>query len=250
MVEGEASNPKTARDKLSGAINIRASVPIVLELDRMNYDTWRELLYTYCAGFGVAKHLRPPTDPASSDMEEWERNDNIVKMWIYDSKIMQLDTEICNITMGISTVTEYCNKIQSLADLLENLEAAVPEKNIKSLPSLPSFDDTRSILQLEEQRMQISEQRNSHHHDHPSSPTALTINHTGAGRGHNGGREGGGRSNKGGHSGSRGGRQGGRHSGRIGTYPNGSGGFIGPSTPGGGGFNGQPRSAPSGWGFG
>ena len=163
MVEGQANNPKPVHDKLSGAINIRASVPIVLDLDRMNYDLWRELLYTHCVGFGVAKHLGPPTDPASSDMEEWERNDNIVKMWIYgtlspsllqqsskrkpnsyalwsylenlfrsnkDSKIMQFDTEIRNITVGTSTVTKYCNKIQSLVDLLENLEAAVHEKNI------------------------------------------------------------------------------------------------------------------------
>lgn len=43
---------------------------------------------------------------------------------------MQLDTELCNITMGSSFVIEYCTKIQTLADLLENLDVEVPEKNI------------------------------------------------------------------------------------------------------------------------
>ena len=43
---------------------------------------------------------------------------------------MQYDTELQNISMGTSTITKYCTKIQTLADLLENLDVEVPEKPI------------------------------------------------------------------------------------------------------------------------
>ncbi|XP_023759175.1 uncharacterized protein LOC111907614 [Lactuca sativa] len=79
--------PKTVDSKITenpyGIANIRSSIPIILDLERMNYDSWHELFETHCSGFGVGHHLQPPADPASSDMEEWKRIDNIVKMWIY-----------------------------------------------------------------------------------------------------------------------------------------------------------------------
>lgn len=47
-----------------------------------------------------------------------------------DSKTIQYDSQLRNLTMGSSTITQYCNKIQTLADLLENLDAEVSEKNL------------------------------------------------------------------------------------------------------------------------
>ncbi|KAL7601402.1 hypothetical protein Lser_V15G26960 [Lactuca serriola] len=211
-------------------------------------------------------------------MDEWQRIDNIVKMWIYgtlspsllqlsskrkpntlalwcyleslfrankDSKAMQLDTELRNISMGNLFVTEYCTKIQTLADLLENLDAEVPKKNIviyiinglspkydhvvsmiRHQKPLPSFSDTRSILQVEEQCIQLNQNRNPGdsssptvlHAGSPSGPPYFSRNNNIGGRGAHGGR-----GNRGGRNGGKGGRHGG---------------------------SGPPQNIPARWGFG
>ncbi|KAL7582588.1 uncharacterized protein LOC111901645 [Lactuca sativa] len=200
--------------------------------------------------------------------DTWLRMDSIVKSWLYEtisisllnmifkrqetafevweslekvfrdnkaSKVIQLDRELRNISIGTSSVTDYCNKIKSIADRLEHMDAKVSDTNlvayminglspkyrhiattIRHRDSPPSFWDARSILICEEQQMLLDEQRDATltHVDHSSSPNALTVqsspqnNHTNGGRGgyNRGGR--GGRYN-------RGGRGGGRHGGRF-----------------------------------
>ena len=73
-------------DKPSSTINIKHVVPLVLDLDRMNYDIWRELFELHCIGYGVANHLEPPSEiqtASSSDISEYNRLDSIVKSWLY-----------------------------------------------------------------------------------------------------------------------------------------------------------------------
>lgn len=175
--------------------------------------------------------------------DTWLRMDSIVKSWLYGtlsvsllnmifkrqatafevweslekvfrdnkaSKVIQLDRELQNISIGTSSVTDYCNKIKSIADRLEHMDAKVSDTNLvayminglsakyrhiattirhRDLP--PSFWDARSILICEEQQMLLDEQRDATltHVDHSSSPNALTVqsspqnNHTNGGRG-------------------------------------------------------------------
>lgn len=47
-----------------------------------------------------------------------------------DAKAIQLDNELRNITIGDSTLTEHCTRIMTMANLLDNIDAAVPEKNL------------------------------------------------------------------------------------------------------------------------
>lgn len=159
-------------DKPSSTINIKHVVPLVLDLDQMNYDSWRELFEIHCIGYGVDDHLRPPpapsTEPADKEKSEsakitWTRMDSIVKSWLYGtlstsllhmifqksasafdiwnnlekvfrdnkrSKIIQLDRELRNITLGTSSITNYCNKIKTLADQLDHMGAKVDEANL------------------------------------------------------------------------------------------------------------------------
>ncbi|KAL4563972.1 hypothetical protein LXL04_028021 [Taraxacum kok-saghyz] len=96
-------------EKPGGISHIRASVPFLLDYDHMNYDAWRELFETHCCGCGVADHLRPPKDPASSNMEEWERIDSVVKSWIYS-------------TLTPSLLQIYLKKKSNAYDLWSQLE--------------------------------------------------------------------------------------------------------------------------------
>lgn len=84
-------------DKPSSTINIKYAVPIVLDLDQMNYDIWRELFEIHCVVYGVTDQLFPPVLSLSSrsadkkprnilpviEKETWKPNDSVVKSWIY-----------------------------------------------------------------------------------------------------------------------------------------------------------------------
>lgn len=45
---------------------------------------------------------------------------------------IQLENEIWNITQGESSISDYCSRIKTLVDLLENLENPVPKINLVS----------------------------------------------------------------------------------------------------------------------
>ncbi|XP_023739033.1 uncharacterized protein LOC111887043 [Lactuca sativa] len=134
-------------------------------------------------------------------VSEWDRLDSIVKPWLHSTlstsllqmifkkkvityevwrniekvfqdnkvnKIIQIDNELRNITMGNFTITEYCNRIKNLADFLDNMDAKVLGANLvaytlNGLPPkfryiatsislrhpLSTFWDTQSILTKE-----------------------------------------------------------------------------------------------------
>ncbi|XP_023729287.1 uncharacterized protein LOC111876960 [Lactuca sativa] len=224
------SEPATPIHKVFCVNNIKSHIPLTLDLERLNYDAWRELFTTYCEAYDALDHIDDtyddptpkPTDP------NWKKVDSTVKGWIYstlsqntlnmilkratyarqvwltierlfrdnkDSRAIQLDTELRNLSMGDLSVTAYFTKIKSIADLLENLDpqAKVPDKNlviyaINGLSSrfdnvvgiirhpipFPSFEDTRSILLSEEQRILLHRPlQSSAHSEHSSSPSLL-----------------------------------------------------------------------------
>ena len=75
---GESSNPKPSpNDKIYGITNIKSYVPLLLDLDRLNYDSWKELFKTHCIGYKVYGHLDGSTK--IEDDPDWENVDNIVK---------------------------------------------------------------------------------------------------------------------------------------------------------------------------
>lgn len=282
-------------DKPYGITNIKSYVPLLLDVDRMNYDAWRELFENHCKGFGVHRHLLPsvPSAEASistadkatgvNDKAEWEEMDAIVKGWIYgtlaqpllqsiikknttahdvwtnleklfrdnkDTRAMELDTELRNITLGDSSINDYFNRITKLADMLENIDAKVPDRNlviyainglsskydsvatvIRHQKPFPTLSEARSMLSVEEQLMKLNDARgvSATHADHSSSPTALTAQTTNS-RGQHQPYRGGSNNRGGGRSGgrfSRGGRnnRGGGRGGARGSF--GSGNFAG-----------------------
>ncbi|KAL4576720.1 hypothetical protein LXL04_012818 [Taraxacum kok-saghyz] len=200
-----------ASEKPYGITNIKSYVPLILDYDHMNYDSWRELFETHCKGFGVSKHLLPPPAIAPAS-EEWDEIDSIVKAWIYgtitqsllqqiikknstaydvwtaieklfrdnqDSRAVELDNELRSITMGDSTVTDYFNRIKRISDLLDNIghTYASVATFIRHQKPFPSLSDVRSMITIEEQRVKSDESKAlaGVHNDHSSSPTALST---------------------------------------------------------------------------
>lgn len=47
-----------------------------------------------------------------------------------DAKVVQLDNELCKTTIGDSKIIEYYTRIKTVDDLIDNIDVAVPKKNI------------------------------------------------------------------------------------------------------------------------
>nr|GEU91511.1 hypothetical protein [Tanacetum cinerariifolium] len=75
----------TLVEKLYAIHNITNLVPVKLDLDELNYSSWRYFFTIHCNNFNVLKHIEPKTDDASTSTpptEEWFTADSIVKSWI------------------------------------------------------------------------------------------------------------------------------------------------------------------------
>ncbi|XP_023735032.1 uncharacterized protein LOC111882890 [Lactuca sativa] len=115
----------------------------------------------------------------------------------YDDKesvSMQLEDELRNITLGDLTIHDYCEKVKKITDTLEGLGEKVKDRSVvlhalNGLPSkfesvasilrfskpLPSFSEMRSILLVEESRLNSHRVTLPSHDNHPSSPSLLHV---------------------------------------------------------------------------
>lgn len=82
MADGEVNNPP--RNEMSfGISSMENHVPLVLDLDQLNYDAWCKLLTSLCESFGLLGYLDGTVENTGVNELEWRRLDSLVKMWIY-----------------------------------------------------------------------------------------------------------------------------------------------------------------------
>lgn len=130
------------------------------------------------------------------------------------SNVTHIDCDLGNNSLGNSSISDYCNKIKSLADRLEHMDSPMPKANLVTymINGLPqkyryiainisnrdttlSFWDAWSVLISEMDQILQDEQCDAAitHTDHSSSPNALTVwfsNNNGTYNNNSGGREG------------------------------------------------------------
>nr|GEU57833.1 hybrid signal transduction histidine kinase M [Tanacetum cinerariifolium] len=70
-------------EKPFGVTNIKSHVPLVLDLDQLNYDAWCELFTSHCHSFGVHGLLDGTFVSTSDNASDWKKLDSLVKVWIY-----------------------------------------------------------------------------------------------------------------------------------------------------------------------
>lgn len=109
-----------------------------------------------------------------------------------EARAIQLGNELRNLQIGDLSVHDYCQKMKTLSDLLANVNAPVNDRalvrhllnglsskfdniiNVIKHRSPPcSFNDARSMLKDEEDRLKIHRRPDSSHIDHASSPQVL-----------------------------------------------------------------------------
>ena len=72
-----AVTPNT--DKPFGIAQIRGYIPIQLDMNKLNYDVWRELFETHCSSFGVLGHLDGTSAATTANESQWKERDGLVK---------------------------------------------------------------------------------------------------------------------------------------------------------------------------
>ncbi|XP_013583282.1 PREDICTED: probable basic-leucine zipper transcription factor E [Brassica oleracea var. oleracea] len=184
----------------------------------------------HCLTFDSLGHLDGTSTPTDNNDAVWHKRDAIVKLWLYgtlaqtlfksmfkkggtahdvwnrienqfrnnkEARVMQLDSELRNKEIGDMSIHEYCQKLKSVADLLSNLDAPVPDKTlvmymlnglnekfdyvlnvIKHQKPFPTFEDAKKMLEMEETRLKKSHKVAVTHTDNPSSSTALITTNT------------------------------------------------------------------------
>lgn len=158
-----AVTPSSSSDKPFTISQIKAYIPIVLDLKKFNYDVWRELFETHCTTFSVLEHIDGTGNPTPEIAKAWKERDGLVKMWIYgtlsepllddvlkakctarelwlsienlfrdnkEARALQYDHELRTATIGDLKVHDYCHKLKTLSDLLANMDSPVPDRTL------------------------------------------------------------------------------------------------------------------------
>ena len=162
-IDGNPPPPSVNMEKPFGVTNIKSHVPLVLDLDQLNYDAWCELFTSHCHSFGVHGLLDGSLTSTSDTASEWKRLDSLVKVWIYgtistsllqtvlkrnvtaedvwksladlfhdnkEARSMELHEELRSLEIGSLSIAEYFKKIKVISDLLSNIDSPVSEKNL------------------------------------------------------------------------------------------------------------------------
>nr|GEV09944.1 ribonuclease H-like domain-containing protein [Tanacetum cinerariifolium] len=167
--------PPSHTDKII-PFSIPNKVPIKLDLEKHNYNSWSSFSLIYLGSLGLKSHVEEDT---ASNNPDWCQLDDLIKMWILgslcdslqeqvvttpgnakalwdhlkelfhdnkDARPLNLDNELRSIKIGKMTVNEYCTKIKSMTDRLKNLGCVVSDKNlmiytVNGLDSESSFTD-------------------------------------------------------------------------------------------------------------
>ncbi|XP_019435882.1 PREDICTED: uncharacterized protein LOC109342335 [Lupinus angustifolius] len=144
--------------------NIRNHIPIILEMEKDQYDTWAELFRLHARSHQVLHHIIPspgkePPTPTDADHEQWVTLDATVLQWIYstistdllttilepnstameawnlltdifqdnqNARAVTLEQEFSNTRMeDFPNVSAYCQRLKMLSDQLRNVGSPV-----------------------------------------------------------------------------------------------------------------------------
>ncbi|XP_010430737.2 PREDICTED: uncharacterized protein LOC104714976 [Camelina sativa] len=217
--------PTASPTSAASLTQIRAHIPLTLDMNKMNYDSWRILFETHCFSFSLTGHIDGSFIPTGPTDTNWKQLENTVKMWIYgtisesllnsvlktqcsarelwlklenlfrdnkEAQVIQLENELCTLTIGDLPVHDYCQKLKSISNTLANVDSPVSDRalvmhllngltskfdniiNVIKHRSPPcSFKDARSMLIDEESHLKTKRPSVPNNDDNASSSQVL-----------------------------------------------------------------------------
>jgi hypothetical protein len=147
----EADDIASLHAQALGILNVRALVPVVLDLDTLSFSRWRRLILLVLDKYALVDHVL--SDVARPDVPHWTRMDSHVLSWLYTAITIDLydivttsaptarttwlaleqqfvgnvDTEFRNLNQGTLSIIDYCRKMKTLADSLVELGEPVTD---------------------------------------------------------------------------------------------------------------------------
>lgn len=72
-------------ESVYGVTNIKSHIPLILDTDNHDYDTWRELFLTHTAliVFDVLGHVDGTLNSTCANDHAWIKRDGLFKLWIF-----------------------------------------------------------------------------------------------------------------------------------------------------------------------
>ncbi|XP_073223430.1 uncharacterized protein [Cicer arietinum] len=117
--------------------NIKNHIPIVLELENIQFGTWVELFKIHARSHKVLHHIIPPaprmetTAPATDDEKElWTTLDATILQWIYSTISSDL---LATIIEPDSTAMEAWNRLTNIFQNNQNARAVTLEQEFSSI---------------------------------------------------------------------------------------------------------------------
>ena len=144
-----------------GINNIKSYVPLILNLDGLNYDAQREFFKNHCTAYKVFGNLDDTNHKPTN--QDWCTANSIAKQWLFgtlfqpfiqtilipdattaqlwnaiedlfrdnkEANAIELENQLRNIVIGDSTIMEYYTCIKTISDLLANIGSQVPERTL------------------------------------------------------------------------------------------------------------------------
>lgn len=115
------ASPTENSEKPFTISQIKAYIPIILDMAKFNNDVWRELFETHCTTFGVLEHINGTADPSLTTEKTWKERDGLVKMWIYGTiseslldTMMKAKCSACELWLSIENLFRNNKEARSL----------------------------------------------------------------------------------------------------------------------------------------
>ena len=142
-------------------INIRALVPVVLDLASSTFTKWRGLFLITLGKYALSDHVL--ADAVYPDVPSWLRMDCLVLSWLFgtisaelheivyspastarhvwlaleqqfignkETRALYLDAEFRNFAQGDLSISDYCRKLKAMADALGDLGEPVHDRTL------------------------------------------------------------------------------------------------------------------------
>ncbi|CAO1948030.1 unnamed protein product [Urochloa humidicola] len=154
------TNPTISLTQIQ-SVNIRAHVPIILDLENSSYPQWRRFFDTVFGKFALRDHVNTTATPRFSD-SEWAMIDECIVNWLYTTisadllnavmetddtalsvwtaieelfhdnrltRAVHLESEFRSLMQGDLPVLEYCSQLKVLARKLADVGHPVRKDN-------------------------------------------------------------------------------------------------------------------------
>ncbi|XP_071714923.1 uncharacterized protein [Rutidosis leptorrhynchoides] len=130
--------------------NIKNLIPITLEINNSQYNSWSHLFKLHCRAYDVIDHIIPKPDNSSSSITTdttkpplWDRLDALVLQWIYAT----ISTDLMNQIIEDESIAEHAwNRLQNIFQDNKNTRALYLQRQFNTI-RLDEFPDCAAYCQ-------------------------------------------------------------------------------------------------------